>query len=384
VPYTTLYHSATNHYSWCYQDGLTMRLFCESSAASPFCSCKAHSLPPASPEMERIWESMTDETQRNSLSEYTDDENTPVFFVSDVYKVPRHVPPPLKLRPHLPSYTKTVSVPNVRDFWKPTDDNAVSDVSSVSDFSVLTPPPTYLTLEHLANEPDAVRAAHFVYEHVFDGEESPAAMFRRVEELMRLASTVNMSVLRSTLRKTTMLSFGEMWKSRSEIWSYVETTSHPFACVCPSPMSPTIDHRPSAGRYGTPARKLASFAGILFAHEILNLNDLRSCIDQLRRKPSCVALQSLHDLLQYAGDKTCKSKNREFMGELGVEQANRTRLPEFVFDHGAQILISEICRIISGYFIVQTDKREKSVRTLGKSRRQKVSIASWSVSSLSN
>lgn len=28
------------------------------------------------------------------------------------------------------------------------------------------------------------------------------------------------------------------------------------------------------------------------------------------------------------------------MGELGVEQANRSRLPEFLPDHGAQILIS--------------------------------------------
>lgn len=105
-------------------------------------------------------------------------------------------------------------------------------------------------------------------------------------------------------------------------------------------MSPAASHRPCAGAYGTPARKLASFAGILFAHEILNVSDLRSCVDQLRTKPSCVALQSLHDLLRYAGDKSCKSKNREFMGELGVEQANRSRLPEFLPDHGAQILIS--------------------------------------------
>lgn len=94
--------------------------------------------------MERIWQSIADETKRNSLSDCTDDENTPVLFVSDVSKVPRRVPPPLKLRPRLASRTTPVSIPNVRDFWKPTDDSAGSDVSSVSDLSGLTPPYIYL------------------------------------------------------------------------------------------------------------------------------------------------------------------------------------------------------------------------------------------------
>ena len=70
------------------------------------------------------------------------------------------------------------------------------------------------------------------------------------------------------------------------------------------------------------------------------MSDLQSCIDQLRSRPSCVALQALYDLILYAGDKSCKSKNREYMGELRAEQARRVRTVEFAFDDKAKLLIS--------------------------------------------
>ena len=187
-----------------------MRLFCASTSASPFCTCKSHTLPPSSPEIERIWRSMPDETQRSLLSETSDEENTHTLFVQGIPHIPQIAPSPFIIHPSFsPSKTSTTvsSVP-----WRHAEDNSSSDNSSVSDFSIPSPSSSYSNLDY-PNESDPIRAAHFVYEHAFSGDDSATDTYTRVEELIRMSSNVNISILRSTLRKITMLSFNEMWKS---------------------------------------------------------------------------------------------------------------------------------------------------------------------------
>lgn len=124
---------------------------------------------------------------------------------------------------------------------------------------------------------------------------------------------------------------------RSALWQVFETTAHPERTRRPL-TGPEIESAKDTD-YGRPAWELASFAGSLFALDILQVRDVCECFDLLRVRPSYVALQTMFALLHYAGDKLCKSKNRNFMIAMRDEVRKRTREAPFAGDAGAKALI---------------------------------------------
>lgn len=279
-----------------------------------------------------------------------DDDDVPVLFVDDIDKIPRQIPAPLRLSPRYSPLSVIGSGRSRRELHS--DDSSASDSSSSIDSgSVMTPRSVFSALA-CESEPDAKRAAHFVYAHAFEDEAnlSAPALQEHVDRLIRMVTDVNVSVLRATLRRITIASFGEMWKSvntarslvncsritnldnsliqRTDLWTAVEQASHPHA------------HVRTIYDYGAPARKLAMFAGVLFALDIFCVRELQGLIDRLRVHKTIIALQALHDVVRYAGDKICKSKGRDYMIRLQAEQASRAMLPPFAGDLNAHELLS--------------------------------------------
>ncbi|THH04311.1 hypothetical protein EW145_g5617 [Phellinidium pouzarii] len=311
------------------------------AAPSPFCSCPSHALPPASAEMERAWQAIPGEATTNSLMALTqehlantgedDQDDHPIFYLQDMLEIPSSILPRRLQRPISPISSHRSSSETC---FSDTSSTLVATNDDVSDSaSVTMPSPSFKATALVPEsevEPDAMRAAHIVYQYVIDKTcaEEPEAMLRCIEQAMQMIQDVNKTALRSSLRTITMKSFRKLWNKRSDLWYAIERSVHSGyrserTCECEA-------------RYAAPAALLAAFAGVLFAAGVLRSHDLHVCIDLMRAETdvSHAALVALHALVRAAGDKSCRAKDTAYMEGLRAEMEARMRIqsPQLLWD----------------------------------------------------
>ncbi|KAI5120529.1 hypothetical protein M0805_004537 [Coniferiporia weirii] len=356
----------------------TMRLFCgPATAASPFCTCKSHVLPPHSAELERAWKAVPDTVTTNSLADAGGDDvddDAPIFYVRDMLEIrsatacrPQLV---LPISPLLAS-RRSVGAPSPpgSDFSSSASSESSAGDGSSDCASVTSSSPVFGTAV-LASEYEiesaSVRAAHLVYhatESVNIGD--PTAVLNCVEQAMRATQGVSTAALRSALRSITMQSFQRMWKKRSDLWRALERSAHPQ------------HERERERRYGARALQLAAFAGALFAADVLRAHDLQACIDLVRGDTDAprAALAALRALVFGAGDRACRAKSAAYMEALCMELEARMQVARDAESHAMML---EIRNALVYYSSVQAEKRGRSVKVSAKpSRPRKVALASW-------
>ncbi|KAH8112911.1 hypothetical protein DFH11DRAFT_1545450 [Phellopilus nigrolimitatus] len=333
-----------------------MRLFFQPSSVSPFCTCTAHALPPSSPETERLWQSIPGGATPSPLispSELRDDmhDDLPIFSVHDMrLRISSDSLMPSSWSKDGLSEPLSASSESSGAGWSDGGWSTSDSAGASAGTGATTPSPgrsSFLSLSDSECEdaPDALRAAHFVYRRALDSADAagPEALLRSVGEAMRMVPDVSAALLRATLRSVAVRSFKEMWKERSALWHAIERAAHPHPSCLPSEDG-------SYGAYGAPALQLAAFAGTLFALDVLGARDLQACIGCVRGAPAParLALHALRALVECAGDKMCRSKNRAYADALCAELAAR------VWDQDAQLVVLQIRDTIARYFEVQT------------------------------
>ncbi|KLO18963.1 hypothetical protein SCHPADRAFT_96589 [Schizopora paradoxa] len=367
-----------------------MRVFYPVSDASPFCCCSTHALPDVTPAMRDAWGHEPLDSPRNSLMELMPDTDAPppALYLSHPEWCNE---PGLRIAP---SPLNPTTLEKGKTFYATGKGVALSDGASeggeaedagydsmsTSDTSTLPttvtehgglekPGPSFPTFaqkkaEYLTTTmsmfgaPAEVQEAHWLYHQTFadKAQEPRAVLADLVERNLRRAAMVGHLKMKAALRQMTLMTFRDMFRVRSEIWTAIEYAAHPHQCSCGyylTSLDLDGDGLAETLSYGHPARRLGAFAGALFALDVLSFADLRVCFDILRAKTKspqssgqgCVAVQALHAAILHAGDRVCKTKHREYMVDLAKEQRGRRIAPWIAQDRGAGDLLDVSMRL---------------------------------------
>ncbi len=370
-----------------------MRVFYPPSKASPFCACGTHTLPDETPAMSDAWGRDPVDSLRNSLAKLTPEvDDPPPFFLGYPawYCDPslRIAPTPLNsstLEKGRTLYATGGGVALNGEEEEDDEDDEWHDAMSTSEAATLLSSATELdsfaragtrvivplqkntelssTLS-MFGAPAEIQEAHWLYHQTFaDKAQAPRVVLADLIEMnLRRTAMVGLLKMKTTLKQMTIMTFKDIFKvvsplflstanlqmthlfgQRSDIWKVVECSAHPNQCSCGYYLTSLHldgDGLGDGSSYGHPARRLGAFAGALFALDILSFSDFRTCIDILRTKTGCVAAQALHAAVLHAGDKVCKTKNREYMLELAEEQRRRLSMSWIESDRGARDLLN--------------------------------------------